>query len=266
MAIALFALETAMLIGGARLCWTTKSAPGAVNESTYIAMSMYLILFVCAVLFPIVYLNIDPSPAVLLMIMAVGFIIATIGCGLFMFGPKVMLLLEGADVNDKFEVVKQDDSTDPTTSANALQYVKKKIVNKLSDHSSMVSSRLSKQSYTAAEPTCEKGIKSHRVEDSSNRTIPLLMSPMPHTGRTVNHAPGIQNRIKEEEELSGCEKEGEDNSHNDKYQIGCRPVVCQSGRTIDLNGSNSKDEKEKEKVEEDVRVFSTVISKTSSHE
>mmetsp|Transcript_2035 Transcript_2035/g.2119 ORF Transcript_2035/g.2119 Transcript_2035/m.2119 type:complete len:203 (-) Transcript_2035:190-798(-) len=102
---------------------------------------MYLILFVCAVLFPIVYLNIDPSPATLLMITAVGFIISTFLCSLLLFGPKIMLLLEGADVNDRFEIVRSDNTSSHQSSSNALQHVKNKVMTKI--HDKITLSRLS---------------------------------------------------------------------------------------------------------------------------
>jgi len=259
MTIALFALETAMLIAGARLCWTTKAAPGAVNESTYIAMSMYLILFVCAVLFPIVYLNIDPSPATLLMIMAVGFIIATIGCGLFLFGPKIVLLLEGADVNEKFEVVKFADTADLNESVNALQYVKKRIVSKLSDKSSQMNSRVSKQSLNAQESVHTAGTKmtSRKNYDereskggTSSRHPPVRQWDL-GTSRTVHHS---VDRIAEGKEENACRRETKQEVY---YQN--QEAVDQSGKTAQ---SSERSEREvRNPHHEDVRMFSTADSK-----
>ncbi len=58
---ALFAVEAAILLAGARLCWAVKDVPDAVNESKFIAigelifflflifnvMLFYLFLFIC---------------------------------------------------------------------------------------------------------------------------------------------------------------------------------------------------------------------------
>eukprot|EP01036_Dinobryon_divergens_P035877 gene35877-46574_t len=125
MTVALYVFEGTALVAGARLCWSTKDVPDAVNDSRYIAMfidwSMYLIVFVCSVTFPIVYFKIDPTPALLLMVMAVGFIVATVGCITLLFGPKAKLLLDGADVDENFAIVKQDASLGPANKLVALK-------------------------------------------------------------------------------------------------------------------------------------------------
>eukprot|EP01041_Mallomonas_annulata_P001195 gene1195-2323_t len=107
MTVVLYVIEAALLVAGARLCWSTKDVPDAINDSRYIAMSMYLIVFVCSVTFPIVYFQIDPTPALLLMVMAVGFIVATVGCITMLFGPKTKLLWDGADVDENFAIVRK---------------------------------------------------------------------------------------------------------------------------------------------------------------
>eukprot|EP01036_Dinobryon_divergens_P036731 gene36731-47884_t len=133
MAIVLFAVEAAMLVGGAKLCWSTKDVPSAINDSRYIAMSMYLILFVSSVTFPIVFFQIQPVPATLLMIMAVGFVVATVGCVVLLFGAKTLLLLEGADVDANFLIVKQDENG--RAISNGLLVVKDRIKSRISSRS-----------------------------------------------------------------------------------------------------------------------------------
>eukprot|EP01041_Mallomonas_annulata_P011341 gene11341-23732_t len=66
----LFAMEGLTLAYGAHLCWSTKEVPGAVNDSSYISLALFLILFVCALTFPIVFLSITPTPVILMTIMA----------------------------------------------------------------------------------------------------------------------------------------------------------------------------------------------------
>ena len=86
---------------------------------------MYLIVFVCAVIFPIVYLSIAPVPSTMMMIMSVGFIVSTIGVLLVLFGPKAALLWDGADVDENFAIVKNELSS--AQSANVLHAVKNRI-------------------------------------------------------------------------------------------------------------------------------------------
>eukprot|EP01041_Mallomonas_annulata_P010102 gene10102-21048_t len=94
---------------------------------------MYVIVFVCAVIFPIVYLKIDPTPAILLTVMAVGYVIATLGCVLLLFGPKTALLWIGADVDDSFAIVKRVEGVSAT---NGLVMLKEKISSKVSSYGS----------------------------------------------------------------------------------------------------------------------------------
>ena len=70
----------------------------------YFTVALYLILFVCAVTFPIVFLNITPTPEILLIIMASGFVTSVIGCLLIMFYPKQKLLFDGIYVDDNLQL------------------------------------------------------------------------------------------------------------------------------------------------------------------
>jgi len=72
--------------------------------------ALFLIVFVCAITFPIVFLSIQPTPAKLTIIMACGFLAATVGSTLVLFTPKAILLLGGADVNESFEIVRAPSS------------------------------------------------------------------------------------------------------------------------------------------------------------
>eukprot|EP01041_Mallomonas_annulata_P000433 gene433-777_t len=74
--------------------------PGAVNDSSYISLALFLILFVCALNFPIVFLNIPPAPTILMTIMAAGFFISVCGCIIIMFAPKTNLIFSGAQVDE----------------------------------------------------------------------------------------------------------------------------------------------------------------------
>ena len=86
-------------------------------------------MFVCAVTFPIVFLSLNPNPAMLITIMAAGFSVATFGATMIMFGPKTALLWEGADVDENFGIVRSDNTTSNAT--NALHQLKTAVKNKV---------------------------------------------------------------------------------------------------------------------------------------
>ena len=68
---------------------------------------------------------------VLILIMAVGFLVATAGAMTIMFGPKVKLLWDGADVDDNFGiVVPSSEEAGVSVSNNLLARLRSKI----SDH------------------------------------------------------------------------------------------------------------------------------------
>eukprot|EP01041_Mallomonas_annulata_P006273 gene6273-12706_t len=95
-----------MLVYGAHLCWTRKEVSGAVNDSSYISLALFLILFVCALTFPIVFINITPTPTILMTIMAAGFFIAVCGCIIIMFAPKTNLIFSGVQVRVRVQSAK----------------------------------------------------------------------------------------------------------------------------------------------------------------
>eukprot|EP01041_Mallomonas_annulata_P007551 gene7551-15479_t len=114
-------------------CWLAVLSCVGANDSRYRAMSMYLILIVSSVTFPIVFFQIQPVPSTLLMIMAVGFVVATVGCVVLLFGAKTLLLWEGADVNGNFAIIKQDDNGLGTS--NGLVAIKDRVKSQISSGS-----------------------------------------------------------------------------------------------------------------------------------
>eukprot|EP00607_Mallomonas_marina_P000459 CAMPEP_0182439180 /NCGR_PEP_ID=MMETSP1167-20130531/86280_1 /TAXON_ID=2988 /ORGANISM="Mallomonas Sp, Strain CCMP3275" /LENGTH=781 /DNA_ID=CAMNT_0024632823 /DNA_START=33 /DNA_END=2383 /DNA_ORIENTATION=- len=212
MTIALFTFEALLIAFGARLCWNTKDAPGAVNDARFIAMAMYLILFVCSVTFPIVYLNIHPSPSNLLTIMAIAFIITTIGCAMLLFGPKTMLLWRGADVNDKFEVI--DTELDGAQRTNGLIALKQKIKESVGSSGGKSSTKHSEAQQGAKITSLRKEATSpikQEVIGSVKETVmsPPLYSPMNNTNSLkdeVNTTSSLRHRkpFKERSHLDTC--------------------------------------------------------------
>eukprot|EP01041_Mallomonas_annulata_P001958 gene1958-3804_t len=130
----LFAMEGLMLAYGAHLCWSTKEVPGAVNDSSYISLALFLILFVCALTFPIVFLNITPTPTILMTIMAAGFFIAVCGCIIIMFAPKTNLIFSGAQVDENLKIVYDNKRPAGSSStSHVINQLKDKIRNRTSN-------------------------------------------------------------------------------------------------------------------------------------
>ena len=108
--IALYVMEALWLVQGARLCWATKDAPDAVNDSGPIATSMYTIIFCSFIVFLLVFLiQIDPQTSEL--IIGIGFALATLSAELALFLPKAILLWKGADLNNKMQIIMPDGRT-----------------------------------------------------------------------------------------------------------------------------------------------------------
>jgi hypothetical protein len=108
--IALYVIEALWIAQGARLCWATKDAPDAVNDSGPIATSMYFIIFVSVIVFLLVFLiQIDPQTAEL--IIGLGFALATLTAEMALFLPKAILLWKGAELNNKMQIIMPDGRT-----------------------------------------------------------------------------------------------------------------------------------------------------------
>ena len=161
---------------------------------------MYLILFVCAVTFPIVYFNIQPIPSTLLTVMAAGFIVATAGCLLILFGPKTQLLWQGADVDDNFQIV-QGGSQD-----NGLRNLKKKVVQKVEE---LRSSGSSGSSMTRKGPTMR-----NKAKPVSPRTTPQTGGQHP-TGNKVSASKAVAKGTDDTTTRDTAEQEGKDGKVRD---------------------------------------------------
>lgn len=108
--IALYVIEALWIAQGARLCWATKDAPDAVNDSGPIATSMYVIIFVSVIVFLLVFLiQIDPQTAEL--IIGLGFALATLSAEMALFLPKAILLWKGAELDNKMQIIMPDGRT-----------------------------------------------------------------------------------------------------------------------------------------------------------
>eukprot|EP00607_Mallomonas_marina_P001392 CAMPEP_0182439854 /NCGR_PEP_ID=MMETSP1167-20130531/86696_1 /TAXON_ID=2988 /ORGANISM="Mallomonas Sp, Strain CCMP3275" /LENGTH=749 /DNA_ID=CAMNT_0024633655 /DNA_START=685 /DNA_END=2934 /DNA_ORIENTATION=- len=135
---ALFAFEGLMLLYGAKLCWDAKSAPDSVNDSGPISLAIIVMMFVCAVTFPIVFLQMEPTPRNLTVVMSSGFIFAIISVITIIFAPKTKLVLEGADVDQNLKIV-HSPSTGRKFSQEHLTSVANVVLKKIKSRKRLVS-------------------------------------------------------------------------------------------------------------------------------
>ena len=104
----LYALEGIALLSAAYLCYVTKDALDAVNESHSIAMAVLIIIFIASHTPIILFLPVDPY--VNEVIVSCCFFLALNGALTAYFGQKVYYLVIGADLNTQFKIVFKDGS------------------------------------------------------------------------------------------------------------------------------------------------------------
>ena len=104
----LFSLEGVALVMASYLCYCTRSALDAVNESQNIATAVLVIVFIASHTPIILFLPVDPY--VDEVIVSCCFFLAILGASLAYFGEKMKLLFMGADLNAQFKVVYGDGS------------------------------------------------------------------------------------------------------------------------------------------------------------
>eukprot|EP01041_Mallomonas_annulata_P010870 gene10870-22695_t len=147
-----------------------KNAPTAVDDSKYITLALFLIVFICAVTFPIVFLSIEPTPQTLIIIMASGFMFATI-CVLFiLFLPKTNLLLEGADVDETLNIVRSVDASgkSPRRSSN----LRNKLISRMRSQQTSHNCQSQSPGINGREIGRSRGVlSSRRIDDNNNNNI-----------------------------------------------------------------------------------------------
>ena len=66
---------------------------------------MYVIIFTCVIVLPMVYL-LSLTPIINQLIVSTAFALDIISCMLILIGPRVLLILEGADLNNNMRIVR----------------------------------------------------------------------------------------------------------------------------------------------------------------
>lgn len=102
-ATTLYVLEGFLLIAGGRYCWLTRDVPDSINDSKSISLATYVIIFISAIVFCLVFL-ITLDGNVKETIVCFGFAFATLSSVSFMFIPKMLMIWEGADLDSKMQI------------------------------------------------------------------------------------------------------------------------------------------------------------------
>jgi 7 transmembrane sweet-taste receptor of 3 GCPR len=103
----LYTYEMVLILVAAKLCYDTRSVPDAVNEAPAIARVIFIITAVSAAAFAFVFvLGLDPWLNEV--ITAIAFFVSCMAVVCYYFGPKLYLLLTGADLDKHFKIVRRD--------------------------------------------------------------------------------------------------------------------------------------------------------------
>lgn len=92
------------------------------------------------------FFSIEPTPENLIIVMAVGFLVATAGVLMVLFLPKTNLIFSGAEVDENFKIIK---ASEGSKHSSAVQQVKDKFLRRTGLHDKM--SRQSRQSRRSCE-------------------------------------------------------------------------------------------------------------------
>ena len=100
----LYAYEALILVLCCKVCYDTRNVPDAINEAPSVAKIVFSVIILVLVVFTI---NIGSSTPefVKRLISGVAFFVYNLSLFVFYFGYKSYLLLNGADLNHKMQVV-----------------------------------------------------------------------------------------------------------------------------------------------------------------
>jgi len=137
MTTALYVLEAALIAQGGRLCYMTRNVPDSVNDSKAIATTTYTIIFLSCIVGPIVWL-IQLDPYIANFLVGIGFAIGTISGLMLLLANKFIMIIRGATVDSKLnivykssvtgkKVVADDASADPGLTPNDTDAAKLKV-------------------------------------------------------------------------------------------------------------------------------------------
>ena len=94
----IYVLEAIFLIYGWRVCSASKNAPSAINESGPISSAISIIALISVIILPLISFIQLPTSTICI-ISSMGFFAASTISTALVFGPKMMLLLQGKDID-----------------------------------------------------------------------------------------------------------------------------------------------------------------------
>lgn len=182
----LFAIEAVILLAGARICWAVKDVPDAINESKYIAGSMIVIVLVCSLAFPVVFL-ISLTPPMQQIIASISFALGSLATSFVFFGPKIDKLRHGQDIRDIGTSVKKEASDSKMENGKMPSVYNEAIL----------------MSQVALNPLSHED-KSHLCNDQIGKWRALLMQVSDrasNSASSTSHGSSANNRVSEYKEL-----------------------------------------------------------------
>ena len=94
----IYVLEAILLMYGWRICSASKDAPSAINESQPISSAISIICLISVIVLPLIsFIQLDT--ATICIITSMGFWAASTISTTLVFGPKLLILLQGKDVD-----------------------------------------------------------------------------------------------------------------------------------------------------------------------
>ena len=189
MTTALYVLEAALLGQGGRLCYLTRNVPDSVNDSKAIATTTYTIIFLSCIVGPIVWL-IQLDPYIANFLVGIGFAIGTISGLMLLLANKFIMIIRGATVDSKLnivykssvtgkKVVADDTSADPGLTANDTDTTKLKVGRAFAEENA-TTCKTNVRKWTTWLQYYENQILFDSVTNSSCKQLPLLLLLFSH--------------------------------------------------------------------------------------
>lgn len=183
MTTALYVLEAALIAQGGRLCYLTRNVPDSVNDSKAIATATYTIIFLSCIIGPIIWL-IQLDPYIANFLVGIGFAIGSISGLALLLGNKFFMVIRGATVDSKLnivyknsvtgkKIVANDTAIDPALTPNDTDASKLKVGKAFAEENSTVCKVQSKKWSTWLQ-FYENQILFESVTNSSCKTLLIL--------------------------------------------------------------------------------------------
>jgi len=103
--VLLYVVEALVLFFGAKMCWDMKHGHEAHGEWSHMALALYVIVFVCAVIFPMTSLSFDRTPQNLTAAIGTGFFFAVFSVLNILYAPRA---IQTFSISDRLRFLQKD--------------------------------------------------------------------------------------------------------------------------------------------------------------